>query len=990
MNTFEKAYKRLNKEQKQAVDTIEGPVMVVAGPGTGKTQILTLRIANILKQTQVGPENILALTFTESGVASMRKRLAEMIGSEAYRVNITTFHSFANDIIADYPEYFPHIIGSSAITDVEQITIIQEMVLSENLDILKPFGDNFHYVYPVMQAIKTLKREGVSPEEFEQIVAEEKEQFESIEDLHHEKGAHKGKMKGKYTILEKKIHKNTELAGLYKTYQEILHSKKLYDFEDMIVETLRALKKHDDLLVSLQEKYQYVLVDEHQDTNNAQNKILELLLNFHDNPNVFIVGDEKQAIFRFQGASLENFYYFKHLYPEAELISLSENYRSTQRILDSAYSLMPKDAQLKASGRDDDHPIHISALKDSYSEMKFVSGKIQELLSGGVTPSEIAILYRDNKDAYDLVPFLEAQKIQHVVESDTSIFNEPIIKKTLTLFEAIWHLDENEKVARALHLDLFDISSLDAFKLIRSGSQKRKKLLADILTSAKDLKGLSLENESAVRECAQNLSQWAKSARNEDLVSVCGNVIHEAGIIKQAINQGLEGPLGAVEVLFEEIKKLVSRNPEADLGDFLAHVATIQEHNLLLKKKNAGVDTSKVRLMTAHRSKGLEFEHVFIIHAYNGHFGGKKRREKLPLLPRVYKLLGDDVLAGEAEADTDDADERNLFYVALTRAKKSIYITYPKSSVEGKELLPSAFIHDLKEELVSQDSPEVELEKGETIPKKVVKTGPKISKEFVRHIFEKQGLSVTALNNYLKSPWQYFYQNLIRIPQIPSKHQSYGIAVHGALNEMFEYLKRDQHVSKKDLLAFFNTRLEDQWFTEHDQKEAKVKGEKALSLWFDEYSSSWITNTLNEYRINDVVLSEDIRLVGVLDKLEFLGPNEVNVVDYKTGKPKTRSDIEGKTKASNGDYYRQLVFYKLLLEMHAKGKYEFVSAEIDFIEPDKKDKMHKEKFIISDDDVADLKEQILQVTDEILNLKFLDTECDPEKCDYCDLVDLIK
>ena len=989
---FEQEYKRLNPEQKKAVDTIEGPVMVVAGPGTGKTQILTLRIANILKNTQVDPENILALTFTESGVASMRKRLSEMIGSEAYRVNITTFHSFANDIIQKFPEYFPHIIGSSAITDVDQVTILQKIVLDTDLEILKPFGDNFHYVFNIMQAIKNLKREGIDPKEFDFIVKEEAEQFEEIEDLHHSKGAHKGKMKGKYTTLKKKIDKNIELAKVYSLYQEALHMEKLYDFEDMLIEALRALRGHDDLLVSLQEKYQYVLVDEHQDTNNAQNKILELLLNFHDNPNIFVVGDEKQSIFRFQGASLENFYYFKHLYPKAELISLTANYRSTQRILDSAFSVIPKDMQLKAAGRDDDYPVQVVTLKNQHAEMKYVAEKIGELIKNGVVESEIAVLYRDNKDAYDLVPFLEQKDVSYVVESDTSIFSESVVKKTLILLDAVWNFGNDEKLAQALHLDLFNISVLDAFKIIRSGSGKRKKILADILASKKDLEELTLENIDAVQDFYKKMSAWSKQARNENLVTVVGEIIHDAGIVRRAVSESVDSALSSLEVLFEEVKKTVVRNEAATIGDFLQFVTTIQEHNMLLKKKNAGVDLNKVRLMTVHRSKGLEFEHVFIIHAHNGHFGGKVKREKLPLLPRVYALLGKesviDDLSAVALAEADD-DERNLFYVALTRAKKGIVVTYAKESIEGKEQLPSVFVHELKDELVERQDVKVEVEKGETIMQPLKKDTPAISKEFVRHIFIKQGLSVTALNNYLLSPWQYFYQNLIRIPQVPSKHQSYGSAVHATLYDLFEKLRRDELVKKDFLLEQFNKELDEQWFTEHDQKEAKAKGEKALSAWFDEYSSDWNTNTLNEYRINDVLLTDDVRLVGVLDKLEFLGPNEVNVVDYKTGKPKTKNHILGNTKDSDGNYYRQLVFYKLLLGLHAKGKYEFASGEINFIEPDIKGNLHKEIFTVPDEDVLDLREQILQVVDEILNLKFLDTECDPDKCDYCDLVDLI-
>lgn len=964
MDNFEKEYKRLNKAQKEAVEAIEGPVMVVAGPGTGKTQILTLRIANILKNTQIDPENILALTFTESGVASMRKRLSEMIGSTAYRVGITTFHSFSNDIIRDYPEYFPNIIGGEASTDVDTIRIIEKIVLKNKLDILKPYGDNLFYISAIISAIKNLKREGITPEEYAVIVSEEKEQFNEIEDLHHEKGAHKGKMKGKYVDLEKKTKKNEELSLVYQKYQEELSKQKLYDFEDMIVETLGAIKKEENLLVTLQEKYQYVLVDEHQDTNNAQNKILELLLSFHKNPNIFVVGDEKQAIFRFQGASLENFYYFKHLYPEAKLINLTDNYRSTQRILDVAHDINNKDGKLKSSNKED-HPIEVHSLADTYSEMKFVADEISK------KEGEIAVLYRDNKDAYDLIPFLDKEKIPYVVESDTSIFEKPIVKKTLMLFEAVWNFGDDKLLSDTLHLDFWNIRSLDVYKLISSVSKKRKKLLADILVSSKDLKDIGVEDVDQVLSLGDKMSSWSKKARNTEVLPLVSEILHEAGIIDRAV-EDVSNDLSAIDTLFEEVKKI----GEGNLGDFLDHVEIIKNHNLMIKKKQVIASDGKVRLMTVHRSKGLEFDHVFIIHAYDGHFGGKRKRNILPLLPRVYRLM-------DKQIEEGGDDERNLFYVAITRAKKSITITYPKGSVDGRELLPSEYIGDLRDELVERKDAGISLDPGENL-KVVSRKESSISKEFVRELFRKQGLSVTALNNYLKSPWQYFYQNLIRIPQVPNKHQSYGSAVHETLKDLFEKLKRDQNVSGDDLVKMFNQKLEDYWFTDHDEEESREKGEKALSSWFDEYSDSWNTNTLNEFRISGALV-DDTRLVGVIDKMEFLSPEDVNVVDYKTGKPKTRGQIEGKTKDSQGDYFRQLVFYKILLE---DSKYDFVSGEIDFIESDSKGNFHKEKFTVSDEDVLDLKELIRQVSDEIINLKFLDKPCDRDKCDYCDLVDL--
>src|SRR3989344_416432 len=288
---FSKHYIRLNTRQKEAVETIEGPVMVVAGPGTGKTEILTLRIANILLKTDVGPEAILALTFTEAGVFAMRQRLAGIIGSPAYEVEINTFHGFCNDVISRYPEEFPHIIGAKNITEIEQVKLLEEVIDKSRLKELKPFGDKFYYLRPGLAAIKELKREGLSPEDLSALAKKEEKSLLEIDDLRHEKGPHKGKIKGVYLKLQKQIAKNTELAVLYANYQQALLKNRFYDYDDMIMEVLQALSSNENLLRILQEQYQYMLLDEHQDTNLAQNKVVELLASFHANPNIFAVGD---------------------------------------------------------------------------------------------------------------------------------------------------------------------------------------------------------------------------------------------------------------------------------------------------------------------------------------------------------------------------------------------------------------------------------------------------------------------------------------------------------------------------------------------------------------------------------------------------------------------------------------------------------------------------------------------------------------------------
>ncbi len=989
---FNKLYNKLNSEQKEAVDSIEGPVMVVAGPGTGKTQILTLRIANILAKTDTRPESILAITFTESGVASMRKRLTEIIGPQAYRVTLSTFHGFCNDIIKNYPEEFPRIIGSRQIIEIDQIAIIEELIDTLNLEILRPFGDRFLYVRDILSSINELKREGVSPEEFLKIVEKEKNNFKNISDLYHAKGAHKGKMKGEYQKLEKQIKKNTELAQIYAAYEKKLTEKKVYDYNDMIMEALKALRTNENLLLQLQEENQYVLVDEHQDTNNAQNKIIELLMSYHENPNIFIVGDEKQAIFRFQGASLENFLYFKNLYPEARLINLVENYRSTQTILDSAHSLINSNTALRANVNHPEKKIHLAAFLNSDAENYFLAQDMKLKLALNIDSKpdlpaealakagEIAVLYRDNKDAFGVARILEKFGVPYQVESDQDLFSDSDVRKILILLRAINNYGEGEHLAAVLHLDFLNIPPLEAYKLIRKAYDEKVSLY-----------GL-LPND-----LAQKLSHWARLAKNENLLKVFETIFEESGLLRAMMEKGnISNRFDAINAFFDELKGLAESNPKAMLVDFFKYLETIEKHNLFIKKRSRGGRIGRVRLMTAHRSKGLEFEHVYIIGAYDGHFGGRRSLDRLPLLPGTYNLGArlPDSLGSLAPKLDDNSDERRLFYVALTRAKKGVTITYCKQSETGREQLPSQFVGEIKAGLIEELDMK-EFEKDFDEKKHILLTSPSTKGEvgrgsdsadleFIKSIFERQGLSVTALNNYLDCPWNYFYSNLLRLPKAQNKHMMYGTAIHRALKDFFSQLK-DREIPKQNLLNSFEFYLNKAPLGDRDLAEVLEKGRKALLGYYEKYYNIASRNVLTEFELKGIDVGVGIHLNGNLDKIEFLGSgNEVNVVDYKTRQPLSRNETEKR------GYKRQLVFYKLLLDNYESNKFKFVSGELDFIEPNEKGEYKKEKFIIEASEIIELKETITRVADEITNLKFWDKKCDNKDCQYCHLRQIMK
>ncbi len=657
---FIHAYKALNTAQKKAVDAIEGPVMVVAGPGTGKTQILTLRIANILAKTDTEPENILALTFTEAAAANMRRRLAELIGNPAYRVTINTFHGFCNDIIRKYPEDFPRIIGSKPITEIEQVGIVEEIIEGENsapdFVLLRPFGDRFLYVRDIVSSISELKREGVTPEQFSKLVADAKKDFEKIDDLYHDKGAHKGKMKGEYQKLERKILKNEELARAYSLYRAALTEKKQYDFSDMILEVLETLKQSNeknnrpggknknnaDLLLLLQEEYQYILVDEHQDTNNAQNMILELLMSYHENPNLFVVGDEKQAIFRFQGASLDNFYYFKNRYPNALLITLTENYRSTESILKNAESLLPGREALQKNASHAEKPIHIVELENETSERYFIAHDILEKIKSGIPAEEIAILYRNNKDAFPIARDLDRLGIPYTIESDQELFSQGDVKKLLIIMRTIAEYGNDLYMTEMLHLSLFNLDPLDVYKVLRSAGDRRKYSLYDILTTPKLLSEVELQDPGALISLVERIKKWVKESRKTDLQTFFEHIVLDSGLLEDMLGSSSGGQgiasdrFDAISALFIEVRELAGRKSDATIGDFFIYLDTIKKHNLFLKRKNQNPIKGRVRLMTVHKSKGQEFLHVYIVRAVHGNFGGKIDRDRLPLIDEVY------------------------------------------------------------------------------------------------------------------------------------------------------------------------------------------------------------------------------------------------------------------------------------------------------------------------------------------------------------------
>ena len=961
-SSFKNELGRLNKEQRDAVETIAGPVMVIAGPGTGKTQILTLRIANILMKTDASPENILALTFTESAASNIRKRLVGLIGTQGYYANIATFHGFCNQIIQDYPEKFPDIIGSSPATQINKISILRKIIGSSGFKKIKPSGDFYYYIPAISKNIRDLKNEGIDPAGLRKSIENQKKNIKLAKLTSKQRADNLAQ-----------ADKNLELAQVYALYQKELRRRKLYDFEDMILETVKVLQKDKDFLLDLQEKYQYILVDEHQDTNGSQNRALELLSGYDRNPNLFIVGDEKQAIFRFQGASLENFVYFKNKFPKVRLVSLRQNYRSTQEILDASHSLIEKNTatlavRLKSQEKKAGKKIKICRLESIETECEFIADKIKSLIGKKIPYGEIAVLYRENKDALAISEAISRNGISFAVESDENILEDSEIKKLNVLFEAIENFAGPEHMAKALHLDFFGLEPIEIYKSLGAKSAK----------------------SPAVEKIYKKIGDWKKLNYNVNFAEFFEIVAKESGFLAGILKRPDYGEkISKLNSLFREAKKSAVANHKYNLSDYMKDLKILAEHNIPIKTKMPAAFDA-VRLMTAHKAKGLEFDYVFICQARDKHWGNKRDSNlfKLPIA----------TLARLDSAERNE-DERRLFYMALTRARKEVFITYPAVSDEGREYIPSQFINeispDLKEEITATGKFQgltLGIQRSDLWKPK---TDEKI---FIKDLFLSRGLSPTSLNNYLRCPWQFFYSNLLRLPQTPKPAQAYGTAVHHALQSFFNSINAGKKAGVNYLISEFSKKLAKQLISENEFKHLLEKGKIGLKEYHDFYKGSFKKGTINEYKISGIdfpIGKEKIRLTGKLDKIEINPKNKSAIVtDYKTAKPKSKNWIIGLTKDKrSGEYFRQLVFYKLLLDSVPHKKFNMDIGVIDFTEPldfaRGKPEFKKEAFEISSGDVKNLRDIIEKIADEILNLKFWDAGCGKKDCEFCSLRKLL-
>lgn len=989
-NSFKAAYANLNEGQKQAVDTIDGPVMVIAGPGTGKTQILTLRIANILRLTDTRPENILALTFTDSGVQAMRTRLTSFIGSDAYHVPIHTFHSFAGELIRNYPDSYENIVGGRPASDLEKIEIIENLLEDKTYRRLRPHGDHSYYVKPILNAIATLKKENVSTDRFSEAISAQVQNLDTIEKFH-TKGAHKGKIRGEYQEVEKFLERNQELLHLYQRYVAQLRALKLFDFEDMILDTIVALENNQDMLFDVQEKYQYILADEHQDVNQSQNRLIELIASYHERPNVFVVGDEKQAIYRFQGASLENFLFFEDMYQSAKTIALTSNYRSDQKILDLAHdSIKTEDPRLKdlrvplIAKKEYETVISKQCFSHQVIEDSWIIDQIQKHHGAGVPWQEMAVIVRTNKEIEQLASLMRKANIPVFPSADSDILEHPIFINIKKLIKAVVSIADEATLIDVMQAPYWKIKPTDLVAVLMARSYDST--ILTIINSKEELENIGVEDTESFLKINAILQKARALSLTETPAQVLEFLLQESGLLDFALKQSIYDSIRVTRRFYDEVESMFQKKEALDLKSVLTRLDLCEKYNISLSAPFIEITSQAVNLMTAHKAKGLEFEVVFIPHL-NDNVWGATVRSNLFQLP-ITKLVVD-------EKEQAEDDERRLFYVAITRAKRVLEHSYSVTNTEGRELSPSRFLVGLDSEKISEN----QMIKYENNFDLLTSVKPEsiipINSDFLRVSLSKRGWSATSFNNYCKSPWEYIYKNVLRIPTVKTPELQFGSVLHEVVEKISQQILSDGEISDTEIKIMLEKSLGNYPLSVSDFTRQHERGFEALLTYLPTLKKSLAKSIKTEYSVNAILETgiedfPEVILTGNFDRLDFDESGRViRVIDYKTGKAKTRGEIEGTTKTSDGGYKRQLVFYALLLSLNKESGFHCKTGVLSFIEPDSKGIIHEEVFNITDEEVNNLREQIIEATRTVVSGSCLLVPCDNKVCDYCHISEIL-
>lgn len=926
---FKNAYNKLNKEQKLAVDTIDGPVMVVAGPGTGKTQVLALRIANILSKTDAGASGILCLTFTNSGVRAMRERLLSYIGPAASSVQISTFHGFAMKILEEFYQVLDMQKPPVILDETSSISLVDDILENGDWQYIRPRGNSGMFFSDIKSLVSLLKRENLSPEEFLSSINKEIKNLEDDPASISSRGESKGQLKKE---IEKKIEgleRTKEIVKFYEKYEEIKANRCLCDYDDVLKYALEIIKESESVSFDLRERHLYVLVDEHQDSSGIQNDILKAIWGDTELPNIFVVGDDRQLIYGFGGADIKYFESFKTLFGKAKLITLVENYRSTQAILDSADTLLKSTMTLEKlkSNHPEMHKLQLYECEYPRDEIIACAMEIEDKIKSGVSPDECAILVPKNYQVKNAVEILRDRGIPVASSGILTLFGVPEADTLIRTLRIILNPYDNISISESLFDPINKIPPLSTHKFLQSVNTY-KLSVEDLGGGKKDL----FTGIDPINSLGDKLKSYIEESNKRDVYELV-QYVGESLLLDTAENHDdlirrVEVVRTVLHLALAEREKSEREHQKFTLKRFIDFIDRLKSYGEDLPL-DVFYGNKGVKVMTLHSSKGLEFDFVWVAHMDEKTLMyGKKQAFSLPV----------DVQNKIEEKDAEVVKKQ--LYVALTRAKRFCTFSYSRYSYTGGDQELSHIIAELPEDLfIKKNFNQVEEEILSKNPKSYVTAVQHNEAEFsikdltdmVAEEYQKTKVSVTMLNNFFECPWKWYFRNLLRLPDVVSESLVFGNVVHGTIEQVLK--KNENNLEDIILDQIHKQNIYEESMVKRLQKEALG----VVSVWVKERMpniKNYMTERPLSYRDSRF---PNLLFYGKVDLTEEIDKNTFRVTDFKTGSVKTKSEIEKRGDGeSMSSYMRQLAMYSYLI--HGANNNDRVSeSQLEFLEAKKGD-----------------------------------------------------
>lgn len=1008
---FNKEYAKLNHNQRKAVDDIYGPIMIVAGPGTGKTQLLALRICNILIQTDVYPQNILCLTFTDAGSHALRNRLIQFIGADAYLVGIYTYHGFCNKVIKENSEYFGEFKELSVADDLQKIEITLDIL--QNLPFEHPIRRNTgkadYDTKKIVEVFSTMKKENWSPELIEEECRKYKDYLKKFDHGIRYKNSKKGVYEkgdlNERLLTEKaeKIEFVRHSAPLLLVYNQKLKEQNLIDLDDSVKWVVEKFDNNMDIKLKYQEQYQFLLADEYQDTNGSQNDIIFQLCDYDEAPNVCVVGDDDQSIYRFQGASMFNIVNFKDKFNPKTYV-LDVNYRSQQEILDKAmllisynkerlvenYKELNKNLSQGTERIEGNFEPQIKKYANTLAQNIGLISEINKLVASGVAYSDIAIIYRKHIEIADIVKYFTKKNIPIEVKKKVNILNQPDIQKMMTLLGYItneykYKDSQRSKLFEILHYDFFNLKAVDIGKLsvyCSKMQENEEEFISwrELLSNTDALMELQVGDIDEFKKTGNILDELIKSVGNVTPQVLYEKCMTATGFMDQVIKS--PQTLWRLQVLnkfFDFIKEETAKDERMDINVILSRIESMVEFSIEIPIINSIGSGQGINFMTAHGAKGMEYDHVFIINAidevWNKQIGGSK--VKFP----------DSLVLSSGQENEEDA--RRLFYVALTRAKKHVYFTIPRVNSKLKENKSLKFfaemncdIQDIKEEQIDEILLQDFLFEIQTTAEKFPQL---IEKDLINQIIAKLTINATGVSKYMECSIKFYFENILRVPMARTAAPGYGNALHYALDKFTRDIEKSPQRTIPQLSVlhlYFEKGMEKfkSHFTKIEFESHKYEGLQTLSKYYEQGIDSFKLPLANktEYRIS--ANHNEIPLSGIIDRIAIFD-DHVLVYDYKTGKENSLKTRVGQPNKLGGSFWVQSIFYKILLDKDIQFASKLKKAYLVFLN---KTETEIKEISLTQSSVDMVKDAIEFVYQGIKNHEF-NNGC--RKCNWCAFVD---